>query len=194
MVHIAAGHANDAFSDHININIKDVCVDVFYWFVKSAKCKSKLLEYFQLFDQEFQSILKHLSVQWLSLEHCLLGILKQLPSFCSYLLSEEFRDDRFQRLQGQFSKHLLEPAILFNQAIFTNFNLLLQIEEPNIYLLKLSMKAVAWKLANRIVKPTILRNMQSISELDLDDNSIYLARKSIFLGGMTKAKLEYMLK
>ena len=46
----------------INVNIKDVCVDAFYWFDKSTKRKDKLVEYFKFCDQEYQSVLKHLSV------------------------------------------------------------------------------------------------------------------------------------
>ena len=128
-------------------------MDAFYWFDKSTKRKGKLIEYFEFCDQEYQSVLKHLSVRWLSLECCLLRILKKFPSLRSYFASEDFRDERFQRLHGWFCNPLLEPALLFNQAsisIFTNFNLLLQREEPTIHLLKSSMEELARKLACRI--------------------------------------------
>ena len=62
LAHIAAGHANDGFCNYINVNIKDVCVYAFYWFDKSTKRKDKLVEYFKFCDQEYQSVLKHLSV------------------------------------------------------------------------------------------------------------------------------------
>ena len=104
----------------------------------------------------------------------------------------DFRDCKRLVFQPSIrTSYVIQSSLI---SIFTSFNLLLQIEEPTIHLLKSSMEAVAWKHANRIVKPTILRNIQSISVLDLDHNSIYFDRKSIFLGGMTKAKLNYMLK
>ena len=71
LAHIAASHANDSFSTHLGLNVEDVCVDLFYWFDKSSKCKGKLLEYFEFCDQEYQSVLKHLYVRWLSLERFL---------------------------------------------------------------------------------------------------------------------------
>ena len=65
LAHIAASTANDTYSDMMKINVEDICIDSFYWFDKSAKRKGKLLEYFEFCDQEYQSILKHLSVRWL---------------------------------------------------------------------------------------------------------------------------------
>ena len=150
LAHIAAGHGNDGFSNYINLNIGDVCVDAFYWFDKSTKCKGKLVEYFEFWYQEYQSVLKHLSARWLSLECCLVRILKKFPSLRSYFVSEDFRDERFRRLNDWFSNPLLEPALLFNQcaiSIFTNFNLLLQREEPTIHLFRLFMEAHGRKLA-----------------------------------------------
>ena len=71
LAHIAAGHANDAFSDHININIKDVCDDVFYWFVKSTKRKASFLHIFNFVIKNFKAFLNifqcngfHLNVVW----------------------------------------------------------------------------------------------------------------------------------
>ena len=99
LAHIAASHANDSFSTHLGLNVEDVFVDLFYWFDKSSKRKGKLLEYFDFCDQEYQSVLKHLSVRWLSFECCLDKVVKKLPSLRAYFLSEEdFADARFQRL------------------------------------------------------------------------------------------------
>ena len=96
-----------------------------------------------------------------------------------------------------FSNRHLEPALLFNQCAiynFTNFNLLLQREQPTIHLLKSSMKALATKLAARIIKPVVLRNVFSVKKIDLSDDSVFIDVKSIFLGGATKAKLNRLLK
>ena len=63
LAHIAAaGQANDRFSNYINLNIEDACVDTFYWFDKSTTRKGKLVEYFKFCDQEYQPVLKYLSI------------------------------------------------------------------------------------------------------------------------------------
>ena len=75
LAHIAASHANDTFSNLIGFKIENVDIDSFYWFDKSSKRKGKLLEYFEFSDQEYQSVLKHTSIRWLSLERCMGRIL-----------------------------------------------------------------------------------------------------------------------
>ena len=71
LAHIAASNAHDDFCEYISLNVEDVMVDLFYWFDKSAKRKGKRKEYFECCDQEYQSVLKHLSVRWLPLETCI---------------------------------------------------------------------------------------------------------------------------
>ena len=148
LAHITVGHANDAFSNAISTNVEDVCVDCFYWFDKSTKRKGKLVQYYEFCDQDYQSVLKHISVHWLSLERCIGRILKKYPSLKSYFLSEHFADERFRRLNRWFNDPLLEPALFFSQAaisIFANFNLLLQREEPTVHILKDSRKKTCHK-------------------------------------------------
>ena len=108
------------------------------------------------------------------------------------------RDERFRRLNDWFSNPLLEQALLFSClqrtiSIFTNYNLLLQREEPTIHLVKLSMEVLARKLAARIIKPVVLRNVSSVKEIGLKDD-IFIAVKSIFVDGTTNAKLDRLLK
>ena len=56
-------------------------------------------------------------------------------------------------------------------SIFTNFNLLLQREEPTIHLLKSTMEAPAKTIAAQIIKLVQLRNVSSIKEIHLSDDS-----------------------
>lgn len=196
LAHIAASHAHDSFSNYIKLNVENLCIDSFYWFDKSSKRKGKLLEYFEFCDQEFKTVLKHLSVRWLSLERCLNRILSKLPSLRSYFASEHFMDDRFQRLQTWFQNPLLEPALMFQSSaiqLFTNFNQLLQRDEPCIHFLKASMESLARRLANRIMKPNAMHNITSITQLDLHDDSIYKDRQDLFLGGLTRGRLNRLL-
>ena len=51
------------------------------------------------------------------------------------------------------------------------------------------MEHLGRKLTTRIIKPTALTGISSISDIDLTDDSIFIEPKSIFLGGTTKATL-----
>ena len=191
LAHIAASTANDAFSINVGVSVEDVCVDCYCWFDKSAKRKGKLTQYFEFCNQDYQAVLKHLSVCWLSLERCMERILKKLPSLKAYFINENCVDERSKRLNSWFANPLLEPALLFNSAdisMFTNFNRRLQKEETTIHLLNSSMEHLGMKLSKRIIKPIECRNT-SVAEIDLSDDSIYIDPMFIFLGGTTKFTL-----
>ena len=135
-------------------------------------------------------------MRWLSLEECAVRVLKKFPCLKSYFLSENFSDGRFQRLNEWFSDPLLEPAFLFTQttiSIFTNFNLLLKREEPTLHILKLSIERIGTNIADRMVKPSFLKNITSVADIDLTEESILLDPKTIFLGGTTKATMNQLL-
>ena len=78
LAHIVASNANDVFSKFMGLNFEDVYVDCYYWFANSTKCKGKLLAYFHFCDQEYQAVLNHLSLRWLSLEKCAVRVLKKV--------------------------------------------------------------------------------------------------------------------
>ena len=91
---------------------------------------------------------------------------------------------------------MLEPALFFSPAaisVSTNFNLLLQHEQPTVHILKASMVHLRRKIATRIIKPTALRGISSISDIDIRDDSIFIELKSTFLGGIPKATLNRLL-
>ena len=55
--------------------------------------------------------------------------IKKVPTLKAYFQSEDFQDERFQRLNNWFTNPLLEPSLLFNTTaigIFTSFNRFLQ--------------------------------------------------------------------
>ena len=37
LAHITTSHVNYAFSEVLGLNVKNVCLDIFYWFDKSSK-------------------------------------------------------------------------------------------------------------------------------------------------------------
>ena len=76
-------------------------------------------------------------------------ILKKLERLKLYFLSEEWADERFQRLHRWFSNLLLETALMFQTnaiSMFTNF--LLQRDEPSIDVLKAEMESLGQKIAS----------------------------------------------
>ena len=72
-------------------------------------------------------------------------------------------------------------------SMFTNFNLLLQRDEPSIHVLKAVMESLGRKVANRIVTPTHLRDSNSVFDLDLHDDQLYKQHTFIFLEMTTRA-------
>ena len=146
-------------------------------------------------DQEYAKILKHVSTRWLSLERCVERTLKKYAGLKSYFLSEHFADARFERLHTAFQNPVTEIALLFNQAsisLFTNFNKLLQSDEPVIHVVHDKVTTLARTLGNRIIKANVMQNT-AITEIDLADPEIFKPRKSIHLGGTTKFTLQRLL-
>ena len=101
----------------------------------------------------------------------------------------------FKRLKEAFSNPIMECVLLFHNTsikLFTYFNQLLQRSEPTIRILEESMITLAKKIANRIVKPDIIRDT-AITDLNLEDEEIFKPNNSIFLGGMVKFTLNKLL-
>ena len=195
MVHIAAGNGHDAFAEVTGISVEELQIDICYWFDKSTKRKRVLTEYMDFCGQDYAKVLKHVSTQWLSLERCIKRTLEKYEGLKSYFLSEDFADKRFQRLHQAFNNPLTEVVLLFHHAsipLFNNFNKLLQSDEPIIHMLHGSIEKLARNLANRIIKPQVVRDTP-IAELDLSDLTIYKPHASIYLGGMTNFKLQKLL-
>ena len=195
LVHIAASNGHDSFAKVIGANIEDLHIDLYYRFERSTKRKGVLLEYMELCGHEYAKILKLLSTRWLSLERCVRRTLEKYSGLKSYFLSEEFADQRFSRLRDAFTNPLTEVALLFYHAsnlLFNNFNKLLQSEEPIIHMLLDSTIQLARCLANRIIKPQVLKDTP-VTELNLDDPQFYKPEHSIFMGVTTKFKLQKLL-
>ena len=196
LAHIAASNVHNDFCEYISLNVEDVMVDLFYWFDKSAKRKGKLKEYFEFCDQEYQSVLKHLSVRWLSLEKCISRTTLKFTSLKAYFLSKSFADERFQRLEEKFNNPLLEPCMLFLSSalpLFTHFNQLLQREEPTIHILKSAMESLGKKLAKRIMLPIKVKEISSISDIDLSNSENFRNTQDMYVGVLTKNMLKRKL-
>ena len=196
LARIDASIAHDGFCKTMKLNIEDFLVDLYYLFDKSSKRKGKLLEYFEFCNQDYLAVLKHLSVRWLSLERCIERANGKFESLKSYFLSESCSDDRFIRLYQKFINPLLKPALIFQQSsikLFIHFNLLLQHGEPSIHIRTNSMETLGRIIGSRFIRPEIMSGISSITELDLNEDSIFKENSTIFLGGTTKTELVRLL-
>ena len=143
LAHIAASGAHDAFAKIMGISAEELLIDQYYWFEKSTKRKGILLEYMQFCKQEYGKILKHSSTRWLSLERCIQRTIEKYAGLKSYFLSEDAADARFKTLHKVFENPLTEVSLFFHNAsipLFTNFNKLLQSDEPSIHIVYDSVK------------------------------------------------------
>ena len=70
ILHNAASRASSEFSSIADFEIEDHCVDLYYWFDKSSKRKSALLEYYEFCDQEYEEVIRYASTRWFCLEKC----------------------------------------------------------------------------------------------------------------------------
>ena len=76
-------------------DLEDHCVDLFYWFDKSSKRKTILKEYYEFCDDEFEELVKYISVRWLCTEKCVNRELKKYAGLKSYFSSEGLAEARF---------------------------------------------------------------------------------------------------
>ena len=161
ILHNASCKGSIAFSKCTGFDITDHCVDLYHWFDKSSKRKNILKEYYDFCDIEYGEIIKLVSTRWLCLEMCVNRELKKFEGLQSFFKSEEYPGDkRFERLQDNFNDKMLEVYLLFYHAVlpcFTNFNKLLQKEEPLIYTLHDAQQRFMNKLASRFVKPEVIQ-------------------------------------
>ncbi|XP_068677860.1 uncharacterized protein [Montipora foliosa] len=186
--------ADDAFAKIMGISAEELLIDQYYWFEKSTKGKGILLEYMQFCNQEYGKILKHSSTRWLSLERCIQRTIEKYAGLKSYFLSEDAADARFKRLHKAFENPLTEVSLFFHNAsipLFTNFNKLLQSDEPSIHIVYDSVIKLATTLGNRIIKVEVMK--KPLNEINLQDPTIYIPLASIHLGGMTKFTLQRLL-
>ena len=195
LAHIAASSTHDEFAKVTGISAEELLVDLYYWFDKSTKRKWILVEYMQFCDQEYGKILKHSSTRWLSLERCIQRTIEKYAGLKSYVLSEDLADARFKRLHTAFENPLTKVALFFHNAsipLFTNFNKLLQSDEPSIHIVYDSVIKLASTPGNRIIKVAIM-SKTSLNEINLQDPEIYIPLTSIHSGGMTKFSLQRLL-
>ena len=127
------------------------------------------------------------------LEKCAVRVLEKFPSLKSYFLGEHFRDGRLQRLNEWFSDPLLEHFCLLKSLFLSSQISICYSNISTLHILKLSIECLGRKIVNRIVKPSFLKNITSVADIDLTEESVFLDPKTIFLRGTTKATMNRLL-
>ena len=200
ILHNAAQKAAECFSCACNFDVEEFTIDLYYWFEKSTKRKNNLQSYCEFCDQEYRSIIKHVSTRWLSLEIAIERSLKQYPSLRSYFLSENDPAARFQRLKKVFADPMTEVYLLFMQSILPTFNCtnkFLQREEPLIHSLQPQLFSLMKKLLSKFVTPSILvastKKVDGLFSLQFSDPVSQVHNKDLVIGFITKQKLQKLL-
>lgn len=92
----------------------------------------------------------------------------------SYFRSEEMAEARFTRLRKLYEHPMFEIQLFFFQAVlpvFTTFNLFLQRDAPQIYILHSQMQNLLKKLLSKFIKPVVIqRNRENLSEIVYSDS------------------------
>ena len=118
--------------------------------------------------------MKYISSRWLCVGRCINQELKKHTGLRSYFLTGSEKDKRFLRLNEAFSKNVTEFYLIFFQAIlptFTNFEKLLQTEEPLIWCLHDARQPFMNKPVPKFVKSEIMHKLK-------DYNLSYYPRKT----------------
>ena len=107
----------------------------------------------------------------------------------SYFLSESLKEPRFQRLYKLYSNDMFDIYLYFYQAVlptFTNFNLFLQRDAPQIYLLYDQMHVLLRKLLSKFVKSTVIAASEDITEVEYLSTENQKENHQLFIGIITK--------
>ena len=192
IIHNAARKASDYFCNICGFDIEELCIDLYYWFDKSTKRKNGLQSYCVFCDQDYRSIVKHVTTRWLSLERAVERTLKQYPSLQSYFMSESESQPRFQRLQVLFADPMTEVYLLFFQSLmpcFSHANQFLQREEPLIHILQPELLNLLKKILGKFVKVAVISHCLSggtLVSVDYKAVSNQVTDKDLLIGFITK--------
>lgn len=191
--HIIHNTAGYSFTAQTKFNVDDLLVDLFYYFNQSTKRKAELKKNCIFCDQEYRKLFEYGATRWLSREVCIERALRQYPSLQSYFASQtETSDPRLSRLQAYFSDPKTEVYLLFYNSVlplFTNFNKLLQFEEPKIHIIATELTSFVHKLLGRFMLVSAFKETL-VTEVDIDNLSNFLPDNKVMIGFTTRAAMQ----
>ena len=196
--HLAASKGGNAYHKKTGFDIEEHQVDLYYFFKKSTRRKGILANYTELVGcEKWEEITGYVSTRWLSLEQCWNLEIKRFEALKSMLLTEDEKDStkRFKRLSNDFADPLIEVHVAFSTValpIFTNYNKLLQRNDLLPHEVLSMTKSLACKIAGRFILRDKLQSDITFNLIENEDN--YVSLKDVFLGLMTKSKLNDLLE
>ena len=200
VVHNAAQKGGMAFARCCGFDVEELAVDLYYWFDKSTKRKNELQSYNEFCNQEYRSMIKHVSTRWLTLELAIERSLKQYRGLKSYFLSEDESQARFRRLQTLFSDPMTEVYLFFLQSlllVFNQANKFLQREKPLIHELQQQLYSLLKKVLGRFVKPSILVESirkETLLAMDFHNSKNQMSDGDLVIGIVTKQTLRKLFE
>ncbi len=199
ILHNAAQKSGDAFRNSCSFDVEEFTIDLYYWFDKSTKRKNTLQSYCSFCDQDYRSIIKHISTRWLSLHRAIERSLMQFTSLKSYFLSSEESQARFKRLKEIFEDPTTEIYLMFFHSVlptFTITNKFLQREEPLIHVLQPQLFGLFKTVLSKFVKPAVIAEAlknSSLLTVDFKDPNNQLENEKLVVGFLTKQKAQQLL-
>lgn len=64
LIHNITCKASEAFSDTSEFSLEDTCGDIYYYFDKSTKRKSLLVEFAGFLEVEYRQVINHVNTRW----------------------------------------------------------------------------------------------------------------------------------
>uniref|UniRef100_H3B5A5 HAT C-terminal dimerisation domain-containing protein n=1 Tax=Latimeria chalumnae TaxID=7897 RepID=H3B5A5_LATCH len=202
IIHNTASKASTGFAQETEFDLDDFCTDVSYWFAKSMKRKARLEKYCQFHDQDYKTVIEHVSTRWLSLEMATNRILQLYRNLKGYFLPETECHTRSKHLK-KFLSPITEVYLMFFQhtfSLFSNLNKLLQREKPTIYLVYQEMQKFLKKILGKFVTgEATVQGGSDLSKVDyknpdrqLDDTHIFTGsiRRVAFIKGMKDGNID----
>ena len=173
-----------------------MCVDAYYYFDKSTKRKSTLVQFAQFCDVKYCQVIKQVSTRWLSLEVAVKRSLQMYPALKSYFLSSSEAQARFKRLKNHFHDPMVEIYLQFYHAVlptFTIVNLFLQREDPCIFAVYKQLRNFVKRLLGKFVSIQCIREAEDIKDVQYNNRNNQMEDKQLFIGFMTKQQITKLL-
>ena len=192
LVHNTACTAADYFSKSTKFDVEEMVVDLFYWFEGSSKRKNTFVDYCTFCDVTYRQVIKHVSTRWLSLATAVDRVLRLYDALRSYFLSEDEAKARFKRLSELFANPITEVYLFFFQSIlpvFTDLNLLLQRNDPCIYLVHGQSINLLQKLLGKFVQISVIKAAVHPYLVEYQNRDNQLHDDALFIGFVIRQKL-----
>ena len=173
-----------------------MCVDSYYYFDKSTKQKSLLVEFADFLDVEYHQVIKHVNTRWLSLETAVRRNLDMYPALKSYFRSNTESNPRFKHLKQQFADPMVEVYRLFFQALLPTFffpNKFLQREDPCIYAAHGQLNEFVRCLLGKFVLIDKIKAAKTVDKVTFEEESQQLKDGQLFIGFATRKLLNKLV-